>query len=49
MKNSYKIYLAGAMSNLSMQDQNEWRIKVKKELESCVVKCINPVDYYNKN
>ena len=47
MSNTYKIYLAGAMSNLSMQEQNEWRIKVKKELESCVVKCINPVDYYN--
>lgn len=47
MKNIYTIYLAGAMSNLSMKDQNEWRMKVKKELESCVVKCINPVDYYN--
>lgn len=47
MSNTYKIYLAGAMSNLSMQEQNEWRVKIKKELESCVVKCINPVDYYN--
>ena len=30
-----------------MQEQNNWRINVKNELESRMVKCINPVDYYN--
>ena len=47
----FKIYLAGGMTGLSMQDQNEWRVEIKNELEiyGCDyrVKCINPVDYYN--
>lgn len=47
----YKIYLAGGMSNLSMEEQNTWRNKVRDDLEEyeCMywVKCINPVDYYN--
>ena len=45
------IYMAGGMSNMSLAEQNNWRIKVKKYLESydCdyKVKCINPVEYYN--
>jgi nucleoside 2-deoxyribosyltransferase len=47
----FQIYLGGAMSGLSFQEQNEWRAEIKKELEThyCdyIVKCINPVDYYN--
>ena len=39
------------MSNLSMEEQNAWRLDVKYALEKheCDyrVKCINPVDYYN--
>lgn len=49
--NNYYIYLAGAMSGLSMAAQNDWRVEVKDILENydCdyKVKCINPVDYYN--
>lgn len=49
--NNYFVYLAGGMSNLNFQEQNDWRIKVKRRLEthSCDynVKCINPVDFYN--
>ena len=46
-----QIYMAGGMSNLSMEEQNTWRNEVKRELENydCdyKVKCINPVEYYN--
>ena len=49
--NNYHIYLAGGMSNLSFQEQNGWREKIKKFFEDYEcdyrVKCINPVDYYN--
>lgn len=48
---TYRIYLAGSMSGMSMEEQNDWRVNVKNELESYAcnykVKCINPVDYYN--
>ena len=47
----FQIYLAGGMSNLSMEEQNAWRVEVKNELEKydCDynVKCVNPVEYYN--
>ena len=48
---NYKIYLAGGMSNLSMEEQSAWRNDIKYALEKheCdyKVKCINPVEYYN--
>lgn len=47
----FQIYMAGGMSNLSMEEQNAWRVEVKDKLEEydCDynVKCVNPVDYYN--
>ena len=49
--NNFNIYLAGAMSGLSFEEQNNWRKTVKDELESTCsiyrINCINPVDYYN--
>lgn len=49
--NNFFIYLAGGMSNLTMEEQNDWRNEIRCELEDfeCLyyVKCINPVDYYN--
>ena len=49
--NVFQIYLAGGMTNLSLQGQNDWRIEIKKALEDYYcdykVKCINPVQYYN--
>lgn len=49
--NIYKIYLAGSMSDVSFEEQNSWRVDIKKNLESydCdyKIKCINPVEYYN--
>jgi len=48
--NIFKIYLGGGMSNLSMAEQNVWRVDIKDYLEEYEcdynVKCINPVDYY---
>lgn len=48
---TYRIYLAGAMSGMSMAEQNDWRNEIRDSLENyeCMywVKCINPVDYYN--
>lgn len=48
---NFQIYLAGGMSNLTMLEQNIWRIEIKRELENYHfdynIKCINPVDYYN--
>ena len=47
----FKIYLAGAMSGLSMAEQNEYRVMIEDYLEKCDsiynVHCWNPVDYYN--
>ena len=49
--NIYKIYMAGGMTDLSFEEQNNWRLAVKKNLENydCdyKVKCFNPVDFYN--
>lgn len=49
--NNFQIYLAGGMSNLTIEEQNAWRKEIKDDLETyeCMywVKCINPVDYYN--
>lgn len=42
-----KIYMAGAMKNLSFEQMNDWRRKVKSYLEDYCVQCLNPVDYYN--
>ena len=48
---TFKIYLAGGMTNLTFEEQNAWRLDIKNVLEryECDynVKCINPVDYYN--
>ena len=48
---TFTIYLAGAMSGLSFEEQNLWRQNVKSNLEDAYseyhVNCINPVDYYN--
>lgn len=48
---TFTIYLAGAMSGLSFEEQNNWRKVVKNKLENTYseyhVNCINPVDYYN--
>lgn len=48
---TFTIYLAGAMSGLSFEEQNLWRQNVKSKLEDayseCRVNCINPVEYYN--
>lgn len=49
--NNFFIYLAGGMSNLTIEEQNKWRNEIRNELEEYEcdynVKCINPVDYYN--
>lgn len=49
--NIFKIYMAGGMTDLSFEDQNNWRVAVKKNFENydCdyKVKCFNPVDFYN--
>ncbi len=51
--NPYHIYLAGGMGNLSFEEQNQWRVRIKCYLEDFVdsrlykVYVINPVDYYN--
>ena len=48
---AFKVYEAGGMSNLTYEEQNVWRIKIKKELENCdsqyKVQVCNPVSYYN--
>lgn len=48
---TFRIYLAGAMSGISYDEQNTWRKIVKNKLENTYseyhVNCINPVDYYN--
>lgn len=42
-----KIYLAGKMSGLTIEEMNKWRLKATKLLEQHNIKAINPVDYYN--
>lgn len=52
---TFKIYLAGGMQNLSFEEQNSWREKVRKELEQHYyngnvkyhLDIINPCKYYN--
>lgn len=48
---TFTIYLAGAMSGISFEKQNNWRKIVKNKLENTYseyhVNCINPVEYYN--
>lgn len=47
------IYLAGAMSGLTMEEMNTWRLSTKSllltvsELSSTKLNVINPVDYFN--
>lgn len=48
-----KIYLAGKMSGLTMEQMNDWRHYLKKQILQKAniadknVEVINPVDYYN--
>lgn len=44
---SKKIYLAGAMSGLTLEQMNDWRKCAKAYLEGYGFKCINPVEFYN--
>ena len=53
MNKRLKIYEAGAMANLSFEEMNRWREKLKRLLEhystyySVNLTVINPVDYFN--
>ena len=40
-------YLGGAMSGLTFNEMNEWRVEAKEQLEDRHIKAINPVVYYN--
>lgn len=48
-----KIYLAGKMSGLTMEQMNTWRnelefrLSVYAEMSKCKIKILNPVKYYN--
>lgn len=48
---TFKIYLAGSMGDISFEESNKWRVQGKKILESLEceyrVNVINPNDYYN--
>jgi nucleoside 2-deoxyribosyltransferase len=50
---NYMIYLAGGMGDLSFEEQNQWRQRVKCYFEEWAksslydVHVTNPVDYYN--
>ena len=49
-KSKFNIYLVGPMSNVSWQEQTEWRKHIKNYIEhysSIPVHCINPCDFYN--
>lgn len=41
-----KIYLAGAMSDISIEEQNNWRQHIENKLSMNFILC-NPVKYYN--
>lgn len=45
----FKIYLAGAMSNLTFEEMNSWRVKATKLLKqySDEIHTENPCQYYN--
>ena len=44
-----KIYLAGAMSGLTDEEMNSWRINATELLDAldCGIRVFNPCDYYN--
>lgn len=45
----FKVYLAGAMSNLSFEEMNDWRIKATRLFKQYTdnIHTINPVVFYN--
>lgn len=45
----FKVYLAGAMSNLSFEEMNDWRVKATKLFKQYPdnIHTINPVVHYN--
>ena len=45
----FKIYLAGAMSGLSKEQRNNWRISVKRAIfnYNSKIQAINPCEYYD--
>ena len=53
MNRHLKIYLAGKMTGLSLEDMNFWRNKIRDELQykayytDYQLSIINPVDFYN--
>ena len=52
MKNKFTIYEAGAISNLSFEEYNIWRVNAKRLLNITSdnqIHVINPVDFYNFN
>lgn len=49
-KCKFNIYLAGPMSGVSWEEQNQWRKHIKNYIEhyaSIPVHCINPCSFYN--
>ena len=50
---SLKVYLCGKMSGMTFEQMNEWREETTRVLEhmasfyDCIIKVVNPVDYYN--
>lgn len=48
-----KIYLAGAMSGLTYEEMNQWRVNISKiinhmaDYHECIIDVVNPVNYYN--
>ena len=42
-----KAYLAGAMSKLTYEQMNNWRLQATQELKEYGIESINPVAYYN--
>lgn len=54
MKSDFSIYLAGAMTDVSFEESNKWRIEMKNALITAAnwrsdakISVINPNDYYN--
>jgi len=47
--NKFRVYLAGAMSNLSFEEMNNWRVKATKLFKQYPdnIHTINPVVHYN--
>lgn len=42
-----KIYLAGAMTGLTKQERNDWRLQAKMLLKDYKANVINPCDFYD--